>query len=229
MSYFDISHAARKALKAIDESELEKCIDKCLYEEQSYYLQDFRLYDCGPYVMQQFFCFEKAVTTLRISKSSKKREAARYTALKAGRDLAAAISHMRAGVSEVEAEEVAFSVDEQNFPPTTFSERLSVRISYHWRTEKSADWQFGSITFSYLAKEQPSYFSAVPARKISSARQKQTKQENLYRDWEHLKAICKESVHRYLKEGRDGSLIPKTFTVKSLHNFGANFWDRTET
>lgn len=42
MSYFDISHAARKALKAIEESELEKCINKCLYEEQSYYLQDFR-------------------------------------------------------------------------------------------------------------------------------------------------------------------------------------------
>ncbi|WP_313064218.1 hypothetical protein [Atlantibacter hermannii] len=228
MSYLDISHAARKALKAINESELEKCIDKCLYEEQSYYLQDFRLYDCGPYVMQQLFCFEKAVTALRISKSSKKREAARYTALKAGRDLAAAILQMRAGVSEVEAEEVTFSVDEQNFPPTTFSERLSVRISYSWRTERSADWQFGSIIFSYLSKEQPSYFSAVPARKISSAKQKQTKQENLYREWEHLKAICKESVQRYLKEGRDGSLIPKNFTVKSLHNFGANFWDRTE-
>ncbi|WP_227502266.1 hypothetical protein [Raoultella planticola] len=159
----------------------------------------------------------------------KKREAARYTALKAGRDLAAAFLQMRAGVSEVEAEEVTFSVDEQNVPPTTFSEALSVRISYSWRTEQGANWQFGSIIFSYLAKEQPSYFSAAPARKISSARQKQTKQENLYRDWEHLKAICKESVHRYLKEGRDGSLIPKTFTVKNLHNFGANFWDRTET
>lgn len=71
MSYFDISHAARKALKAIEESELEKCINKCLYEEQSYYLQDFRLYDCGPYVTQQLCCFEKAVTTLRMSKSSK--------------------------------------------------------------------------------------------------------------------------------------------------------------
>ncbi|HDT2981437.1 TPA: hypothetical protein QHK74_002873 [Klebsiella aerogenes] len=229
MSYFDIPHAVRNAVKAIDEDELEKCIDKCLYEEQSHYLQDFRLYDCGPYVMQQLYCFEKAVTALRISKSSKKREAARYTALKAGRDLAAAFLQMRAGVSEVEAEEVTFSVDEQNVPPTTFSEALSVRINYSWRTEQGANWQFGSIIFSYLAKEQPSYFSAAPARKISSARQKQTKQENLYRDWEHLKAICKESVHRYLKEGRDGSLIPKTFTVKNLHNFGANFWDRTET
>ncbi|HCR3227627.1 TPA: hypothetical protein ON419_000808 [Morganella morganii] len=229
MSYFDISHAARKALKAIEESELEKCINKCLYEEQSYYLQDFRLYDCGPYVTQQLCCFEKAVTTLRMSKSSKKREAARYTAQKAGRDLAAAFLRMRAGVSEVEAEEVTFSVDEQHFPPTTFSERLSVRINYSWRTEQHADWQFGNITFSYLAKEQPSYFSVVPARKVSAARQQQEKQENLYRDWEHLKAICKESVHKYLKEGRDGSLIPKTFTVKNLNNLGANFWDHTMT
>lgn len=229
MSYSDISHAARKALKAIDESELEKCIDKCLYEEQSYYLQDLRLYDCGPYVTQQLFCFEKAVTALQISKSSKKREEARYAALKAGRDLTAAFSQMRAGVSEVEAEEVTFSVDEQNFPPTTFSERLFVRISYSWRIDQNADWQFGNITFSYLAVEQPSYFSIEPARKISAARQKQEKQEDLYRTWEHLKAICKESVHNYLKGGRDGSQIPKTFTVKSLNNFGANFWDRIDT
>ncbi|PXW37866.1 hypothetical protein DFO54_1283 [Erwinia sp. AG740] len=227
MSYFDISHAARKALKAIDESELEKCIDKCLSEEQSYYLQDFRLYDCGPYVTQQLFCFEKAVTALRVCKSSKKREEARYVALKAGGDLTVAFLQMRAGVSEVEAEEVTFSVDEQNFPPTTFSERLFVRINYNWRIDQNADWQFGSITFSYLEEEQPIYFSVVPTRKVSAARQKQEKQEKLYRTWEYLRAICKESVHEYLKEGRDGSLIPKTFTVKNLNNFGANFWDHT--
>jgi len=229
MSYFDISHAARKVLKVINENELEKCIDKCLYEEQSYYLQDFRLSDCGPYITQKLFYFEKAITALRMSKSSKKREAAKYTALEAGRDLIAAFLQMRAGISEVEAEEVTFIVDEQIFSPTIFSEHLSVRISYCWRIEQNADWQFGSITFSYLAKEQPSYFSVVPARKISAARQKQIKQENLYRDWVYLKSICKESVHRYLKEGRDGSLIPSTFTVKNLHNFGANFWESTET
>ncbi|MGN7973352.1 hypothetical protein [Serratia sp. 22264] len=227
MSYSDISHAARKALKAIDESELEKCIDKCLCEEQSYYLQDFRLYDCGPYVTQQLFYFEKAVTALRVSKSSKKHEEARYTALKAGRDLTAVFSQMRAGVSEVEAEEITFRVDEQSFPPTTFSERLSVRISYSWRIDQNADWQFGNITFSYLAEERPSYFSVEPARKVSAARQQQEKQENLYQTWEYLKATCKESVHKYLKGGRDGSLIPKSFTVKNLNNFGANFWDRT--
>lgn len=227
MSYFDISPSERKALKAIDESELEKCIDKCQYEEQTYYLQDFRLYDCGPYVTQQLLCFENAVTALRASKSAKKREAARYTVQKAARDLTAAFLQMRAGVSEVEAEEITFSVDEQNFPPTTFSERLSVRISYSWRIDQNADWQFGNITFSYLAKDKPDYFSFVPALKVRAARQKQEKQENLYRDWQYLKAICKESVHNFLKEGRDGSLIPKNFTVKNLNNFGANFWDRT--
>ncbi|HCJ8955395.1 hypothetical protein RQL50_19300 [Citrobacter freundii] len=224
MSYFDISPAARKALKAIDESELEKCIAKCQYEEQTYYLQDFRLYDCGPYVSQRLLCFENAVTALRASKSAKKREAEGFKVQKAGRDLTAAFLQMRAGISEVEAEEVTFCVDEQNFPPTTFSEHLSVRISYSWRIDQNAEWQFGNIIFSYLAKELPSYFSVVPARKVSAARQKQEKQENLYRTWEHLKAMCKESVHNYLKEGRDGSLIPKTFTVKNLNNFGANFW-----
>ncbi|EBP5032457.1 hypothetical protein NCX79_002008 [Salmonella enterica] len=227
MSYFEISHAVRKVLKGIDESELEKCIDKCLYEEQSYYLQDFRLYDCGSYVTQKLSRFEKAVTALRLSKSSKKREEARYTAQEAGRNLTDAFLQMRAGVSEVEAEEVTFSVDEQNFLPTTFSERLSVRINYSWRIDQNADWQHGSITFSYLAKEEPSYFSVVPTRKVSVARHAQEKQENLYRAWEHLRAICKESVHKYLKEGRDGSLIPKTFTVKNLNNFGANFWNLT--
>lgn len=162
-----------------------------------------------------------------MSKSSKKREAARYTAQEAGRNLTDAFLQMRAGVAEVEAEEVTFSVDEQNFLPTTFCERLSVRINYSWRIDQNADWQLGSITFSYLAKEEPVYFSGVPTRKVSAARQSQEKQENLYRDWEHLKTICKESVHKYLKEGRDGSLIPKNFTVKNLNNFGANFWSLT--
>lgn len=229
MSYLNISHSARKALKAIDESGLERCIDKCLNEEQSYHLQEFRLYDCGPYLMQQLSIFEKAVTALRGARSSKKREETRYSALKAGRDLAAAFLQMRAGVSEVEADEVTFNVDEQNFPPSMFSERLSVQISYSWRIDESAEWQFGYITFSYLAEEQPVYFSVVPARKVSAARQKQEKQDSLYRSWEHLKALCMESVYRYLKEGRDGSLIPKAFTVKSLNNSGADFWDRTGT
>jgi hypothetical protein len=82
---------------------------------------------------------------------SKKREAARYEAQEACRNLTDAFLQMRAGVSEVEAEEVTFSLDEQNLLPTTFSERLSVRISYSWRIDQNADWQFGNIIFSYLA------------------------------------------------------------------------------
>lgn len=108
---------------------------------------------------------------------SKKREAARYEAQEAGRNLTDAFLQMRAGVSEVEAEEVTFSLDEQNLLPTTFSERLSVRISYSLRIDQNADWQFGNIIFSYLAKEEPGYFSGVPTQKISAARQVQEKKK----------------------------------------------------
>ena len=226
MSEINTPRDVKNALKAIDIELLDQLIRQSLREERTYPLQTLQLYRCGSYVARELSNFENAVSAHGRAKSTKKREETGYSARKAGDNLSFAVSQMKSRVDVEEVDALLFGIDEQILWPLHFSERLTVRVCYHWRQSVEDDWSYSSITLLHNADLRPGYLSPHPARKLSAAKQEQNRQSELSHEWEHLKSLGLQSVQQYFREGRDGALIPDSYqtTTGRLNNFSADFW-----
>lgn len=230
MSEINIPRAEQEALKVVQDDALNQLVEQCLREERISALRSIRLDNCGPYIASQVREFERALDTYGKAKAEKKRAEARYDALRAGNNLVHAVVLMKQRMAREEEEGQRFHVDDLIMPPHRFDERMSVRVSYRWRTSAADPWAHADITFFHEVVSRSDYALAPPKRKPSAARQEQERQEGLYREWEHLKSLALHSVRDFFRNGGNGTEIPKVFNVKpdahtrDLNNFSADFW-----
>lgn len=229
MGELNVPRAAADALKAIDVNLLNELIDQCVRCEQSFPIRALRLDSCGLYVSSKQQVFERALADLRSAKSAKKLAETAYDARKAGGDLLHAVQQMKERVVMEEREGLLFYVEDNVMQPLGFSENLTVRLSFRWRTTVEDRWTSGDIVFSHKVESRPNYLLAVPARKPSAARQERDRQEALCRTWEYLRDLGLQSVRDHFRRGGSGASIPQTFQAKpdshsqGLNNFSAQF------
>ncbi|MHC0023786.1 hypothetical protein [Enterobacter vonholyi] len=124
---------------------------------------------------------------------------------------------MKERLETEEQEEQFFRVDDLFTPPSSFTTRLTVRISYRWRKSIVNRWESGCIAFIY---------------NVHLESDKRDRQEMLYREWEQLRDSALQSVRDHFRQGGDGSAIPRTFQVvvdrytQGLNNYSTDFWRR---
>jgi hypothetical protein len=230
MGEINIPPEGKDALKKIDDKELSRLIDKALCEERTDVLYGLPLASCGPYVAGRLRTFERSLVDYRQAKSARKRAETEERARRAGNDLSAAVSSMKNRMEEEEKASQLFNVDDLIMPPSSFTERLAVRVNYRWRRTVEDEWNFGTITFYHDVDLRPDYTIPIPKRKPGAVQQKREMQEKLYQTWEHLMRGALYSVRDYLKDGGDGSAIPETFKVtvdshtRGLNNRSTEFW-----
>ena len=218
------------ALKAIDTNVLNELIDQCLYEKRIARLRSFGIESCGPYAASHFRMFERAIAEYGGAKASKKVAETEIRARRAGSDLARAIDQMKRRLETEEEEGQLFYIDDQILPPRRFSEHLTVRVSYRWRSTVDARWEYGHITFIHDVDLRPDYSSPAPKRKRSPGKREHDRQDKLYREWEQLANLGLHSVRDYFREGGSAAAIPEVFRAKpdshsrGLNNFSARFW-----
>ncbi|MFY1664322.1 hypothetical protein [Pseudomonas sp. Pseu.R1] len=231
MSEINVPADQRKAIAALDVSRLDELLDQCLREERLVGLSDLRLYDCGDYIREQLRIFEKAVQGHSAAKAPKKRAQTEHDVRRAGSSLISAVHQMQSRIEREQREDELFVVDDNVGQPYLHSNRLSVSVSYRWRSQASEPWEFGSIKFTHTHQFAPAYLSAQPRRKPSAAAQATAKEAELFQVWDHLRRLALHSVKEYFQKGGDGSKIPQTFQAKQdtygggLNNFSASFWN----
>lgn len=232
MGDINIPRNEQEALRGIDTELLRKLIEQCLNDERPFALRELPLHDCGLFVLTRRHAFERALDAYGNAKSSKKRANTLYDARRAGDALLAAVQQMQHRM-EVEVEEgERFFIDDFFIPPHSLGTKLSVRVSYRWRSPPAEPWTHGDITFLYDVDLRPDYTQPLPVRKPSAAQQKRERQEMLYREWERLKDHALYSVRDYFRGGGNGADIPKVFRVKldtytrGLNNFSTRFWPK---
>lgn len=231
MIEINIPLEVQAALRAVDFQKLGLAIDECVEARRTTSaLRACRLDSCGPFVAAELRTFEVALTEYAGAKAAKKLADTERRARRAGSDLANAVGRMQDRVETEEKERQLFSVEDRVIPPSHFSERLEVRIDYQWRRTIEAEWTRGSITFSHVYDPRPDYSIAPAKRRPSASQQARDQQDTLWREWELLRDRALLSLVEYLREGRDGSAIPRTFTARvdsysrRLNNFSCRFW-----
>ncbi|MGY1917450.1 hypothetical protein ACW9IF_00860 [Pseudomonas tolaasii] len=118
---------------------------------------------------------------------------------------------MKQRMETEEREGQLFYVDDQIIWPYSFSERLTMRVSYRWSQVIKDDWTHGSITFSHRVDSQPNYTMPTIIRKTGAAKLEQDRQNQLSHEWRHLMGLALHSVKEYFRAGRDGNAIPPSF------------------
>lgn len=220
----------KSAVKAIEMGELERRVEQALWEQRATALYDLHLSNCGSHIEGRLRRFERALANHAKAKAAKKRAETRASAWSAGSDLRWAIRDVLHRIEEEEKETQLCRVDDTVSPPYRLRERIEARVTYQWRRTVDDDWAYGSITFFHEVDMRPDYAVPAPRRKPSASKQEQTRQETLYRHWEHLVRLALLSVREYLRSGGDGDAIPRTFEVKTdahsrwLNNFSCDFW-----
>ncbi|TDW31886.1 hypothetical protein EV128_108213 [Rhizobium azibense] len=228
MGGINLPEDEEKALKAVDERELNNLIDQAIREEQMGNLSRLALSRCGTYVATQLTYFGKALKALSEAKSAKNIENKRCNAVRAGSDLSFAFSSMKRRMETEEKERELFCVDDHVFWPYHFSKKLEVTVSFRWRKTAGDEWAFGRITFRHEVQPRPAYTLARP--KKSAAKQAEEQQIELGRTWEHFMRDARYSVRDFFREGGDGSKIPATFKAVAdphngeLNNYSLRFW-----
>lgn len=218
-----------EVLKAIDTDVLSDLVDQCIREEMPSAVRALRLGGCGPYVSSRLRAFEDAIAAHQKAKSAKKRAETEYDLRRAGSDLTHAVHQMKHRVATEEQESQLFYVDDQVMTPTRFSEQLTVRLSYRWRTSVADPWEYGSIVFSHTVVPRPVYMLQTPARKPSAATIERNRQAHLQGQWEYLKGLSLQSVRDHFRRGGSGAAIPQTVQAKvdshtrGLNNFSTQF------
>ena len=150
-----------------------------------------------------------------------------YDIRKAGRDLEHAVGQMKARVAAEAHEGQLFFVEDRVAPPALIGQHLSVRVGYRWRERVDQDWMYGSVTFVHDVIFQPDY--AALARTPSAARQRRDREDELYRQWEHLRDLGQQEVRDHFRRNRSGLTIPERVQAKPdphthhLNNFSAKF------
>lgn len=230
MGDINIPRSEQDALRSIDCKVLRVLVEQCLLEERPTALRQLRLDDCGTFVSIKWHAFERELDAYGKAKADKKRAETLRDARSAGVNLLNAVQQMQHRMEAEAKEGEHFYIDDLITPPNAFGMPLSVRVSYRWRPSSADPWAHGDITFIYDVALRPDYTRPPPARKPSAAKQAQERQEDLYREWKHLKDQALFCVRDYFREGRTGANIPKTFQVKrdpytrGLNNFSAKFW-----
>lgn len=230
MGQVNLIDSEKLALKAIDEHDLDKLIDKAMQEEHSGALHRLPLSSCGIYVATKLHYFDTALREYRESKSAKKREEKHYQASRAGDVLSSAFRAMKHRMKTEEQEGQLFYVDDNIHWPYRFSRKLEVRISYRWRRTIEDEWIFGRITFHHEVQTPLAHTLPRPKRKPSAAKQDRDLQYELTRTWEHLMRIALYTIRDYFKNGGEGSNIPEMFQARTssytrdLNNHSAEFW-----
>lgn len=230
MSQIYIPQAERDTIKSIDPVELRSRIDLCLQEAQFSVLRSLDLDYCGQYISSQVRNFEQDLKNYCMAKTDKKRTDLRTDALRSGMRLIQAVEQMQTRIAEEEKEEQLFYVDEHIHPPYQFNENLSVRVNFRWRSSSEESWNIGEINIIYKIDTKLNLNPHFPKRKLSTNQIQRHRQDELYKDWEHLKSLALYSVKEFFQNGGDGFDIPKTYHVKTdpysrgLNNFSANFW-----
>lgn len=233
MTYINLPSDQKREISEVDPNILQMLVDKCLAENGEGPIHDIELNRCGPYVTSKLRAFQKAISEYAKSKASSKRERTHVEAMRAGSDLVHAVYQMKERVETEQKDRELFYIDDQIRPPFHLSERLSVSIAFHWRPSLTADWKYGRTTFVYNFSPRPDYTQLPPRRKPSAAKSARDLQDNLYREWEHLKMLALCSLRDFFRQGGDGDTVPKAFTVRSnpygggLNNSSCNFWQAT--
>ncbi|MBB4188953.1 MULTISPECIES: hypothetical protein [Sinorhizobium] len=218
------------ALKAIDERELDRLIDRAIQDEALGDLHRLPLSSCGAYVSNEFRSFGESLKRYRESRSAKKREETRSSAVRAGNKLSFAVMGMKRRMETEKQEGKLFRVDDNVLWPYTFSRKMQVTIGYRWRRTVKDEWQFGSITFEHKVNQRPVYQLAPPKRKPSAAKQARQLQAELASIWEHFMRQALYSVRNFFREGGVGSDIPERFRAipdaydEHLNNYSTVFW-----
>lgn len=230
MGEINISRDEQDALRAVNTDVLDKLISQGVYERRIGNLHLLNLASCGPYVASQLRAFEQALVEHGKAKSANKLAETKEGVRHAGSDLADAVRQMKHRVETEENEGQLFYVDDQIIWPDSFSEQLTVRVSYRWRRAIEDDWTYGDIAFYHRVDSWPDYVMSTTKRKASASILKQALQAKLSREWKQLMGLALHSVREYFRAGGDGSTIPPTFQAvadsysRGLNNHSADFW-----
>lgn len=229
MGEINLSIRDKDALKGIDPSELDRAIDRAVDGESLAELHRLRLADCGPFVSSKLNAFESAIRKYRDAKSSRKVTETHQAALRAGSNLSYAFAAMVDRMKAEERFDELFHVDDTYLHPYRFHADMSVTVSFRWRKIVEDAWTHGTITFTHVFRSRPSYGVPAPNRKPSAAKQAEALQEEMSREWDHLRRTALYTVGDFFQDGRDGSTIPKTFKAVTdsrghLNNLSAQWW-----
>jgi hypothetical protein len=232
MIEINLSPEEMAALRAIDTRALGQAIDARVETRRGVSsLREYRLdRSCGQYVASKLCAFEAALASYAGAKAAKKLADTGSRTRRAGSGLVAAVQNMLHRVETQEIERKLFFIDDHIIPPGNFSKRLSVPVRYSWRPMPEAEWTYGAITFIHTHHPRTDYRVPPPKRKPSAAQQERDQQGERWRQWEQLRDRGLGSLGEYLREGRDGAAIPKTFQARvdpydrHLNNFSCQFW-----
>ena len=231
----NLTDREKSALASVDEHELSQLIDKAISCQQPSGLSQM-LTDCGTYVANELRYFERAVGDYRGAKSAKKVERTHTDAIRAGYKLSSAVSQMKHRMQTEVEEGERFYVDDHIHWPYTFSDNLSVAVSYRWRQNPDSNWEHGHITLRHRHNPKPHFSIERSKRKLSARQKKENEQEEYARAWEHLKNLSLFAVRDFFRDGGNGNEIPETFQAipdnytGGLNNFSTIFWrDRSGT
>lgn len=231
MIEINLPREVQEALKSIDGGTLQRSIDASLDARRvASALREHRLDSCGLFVANKLRAFESALKDYAGAKAAKKLAETGSRARRAGSELASAVRWMQHRSEAEDKEHQLFFIDDQILPPIRFGKQLSVPVSYRWRPSTEAEWSYGSITFSHVHDPRPDFSVPPPKRKPSASQQERDRQEELWRQWEYLRDGGLQSLAEYLREGGDGSAIPKEFQARvddrdrRLNNHSCRFW-----
>lgn len=229
MGILNVPQAEAAVLKTIDSRRLSSLVAQCVHDEHGSCLRDLRLRECGPFVSSRLYAFERSLANYAAAKSAKKRDSTGQDAYRAGSDLENAVEQMKYRVATEEQERNLFFVDDQVMAPFSLHEELRAHASFRWREGIESDWQYGSTTFSHTYVAPPDYRQRTLTRKPSEARQARDRQEELHREWEHLRDLGLQAIRDHFRKGSGGAAIPKAVRAKAdphtgrLNNFSAEF------
>jgi len=230
MSEINIPPDQRIAVQEMDLDMLAHTIEQCLRERRNGPLLALGLWNCGPFVAAKLRDFETALTAYAAAKSRKKVEETEYRAERAGSNLSFALRQMKEQVQLQEREDTLFRIDDHIMAPYTFSNELSVRVSFRWRPTIEDEWAHGAVVFTHAVSERTDYTILRPKRKPSAATLKRAQQENLYRQWDYLMMLGLWSVKEHFRAGGSGAKIPQKFQAiadpysRGLNNHSLKFW-----
>lgn len=229
MIMINLSEREQEAIAALDGQDIDRLIREAILTGRSGELGQ-RLYSCGTHIGSRLRFFEQALGRHHAARSAKKRAQTESEVRHDGYGLSGAVAAMLNRVREDREHAERFFVEDRILTPLRFHKRVDVTVGFRWRPAAGAAWEYGSITFEHEPDLRPVPGVSVPKRKPSAAQQERRLQEELYATWEHLRISALCSVRDYLKEGRDGALIPRTFRAtvdrhtRHLNNYSTRFW-----
>ena len=230
MGEINVPTEEQNALMAIDPARLAKLIEQCLDHRQADPLRVLQLERCGEYVGSKLYWFQESLSAYSTAKAARKVAETERDASRDGRDLERAVREMQYRVEKERQEGQLFYIDDLIGPPSRFSERVEVRVTYRWRPTIEAGWQYGDITFIHDVDLRPDYSRPLPKRKPSAAQQERDKQGKLFHEWDHLRRLGLQSLKEFFQSGGTAMSVPESFQAKAdsrtrgLNNFSAKFW-----